>query len=412
MMTVKQKIRKLCVVALVVLVLLAAVKVAAVAYDQYRLYNYRKERDSFPTYKTEGKSSLGENLYLTAHTNNYEHGWLFITDCEGKELWRSEDLGTYAYSFRQYVYPDGTVRYAYQLVEELMPKANGAIEKTHIVLLDEQMNVINDNIVPLPYGTMRGDLFCENHEYIILGDDHYVLTTAVEIVPENLGFHVFNNIIQEQKDGEVIWHLETIDYPELYEASCQGNQYETYTDASGQCGDYVHINSVDFDKNNNAVIVSFRNLGLVSFDYTTKEINWMIGTNRNDIAGVTADKMPKFQHCARVMEDGSLIAFDNSGCLEDYSRIQRFWIDSEKKQLTDYKEYLGNMPRSPYMGCIQLVDEDTETYLISYGGDFSEMALEEYDFSNGKRTFKLVFDMGHDLYAFSAGPQKVRWHGY
>ena len=138
----------------------------------------------------------------------------------------------------------------------------------------------------------------------------------------------------------------------------------------------------------------------------------MIGTNRNDIAGVTADKMPKFQHCARVMEDGSLIAFDNSGCLEDYSRIQRFWIDSEKKQLTDYKEYLGNMPRSPYMGCIQLVDEDTETYLISYGGDFSEMALEEYDFSNGKRTFKLVFDMGHDLYAFSAGPQKVRWHGY
>jgi hypothetical protein len=229
--------------------------------------------------------------------------------------------------------------------------------------------------------------------------------------------HDISDYVTECAEGAavtppVIWHLETIDYPELYEASCQGNQYETYTDASGQCGDYAHINSVDFDKNNNAVIVSFRNIGLVSFDYTTKEINWMIGTNRNDIAGVTADKMPKFQHCARVMEDGSLIVFDNSGCLEDYSRIQRFWIDSEKKQLTDYKEYLGNMPRSPYMGCIQLVDEDTETYLISYGGDFSEMALEEYDFSNGKRTFKLVFDMGHDLYAFSAGPQKVRWHGY
>lgn len=363
----------------------------------------------FTEFKTEGESVSGENIYLTAHTSDPEHGWLFIIDSKGNELWRSKDLGAYAYSFRQYRYQDGTIRYAYQQAEGIVPKSNGGIERTHVVLVDEEMNIINDNIVPLSYGTLGDDTYCENHDYIILGDNHYVLLTAVDIVPENLGYHVFNNIIQEQKDGKVIWQLETIDYPELYEASFLGNEYETYTDESGTCGDYVHINSLDYDKKTNAVVVSFRSLGLVSFDYTTKEINWIIGTKRNDIEGITEDKMPKFQHCARVMEDGSIILFDNSGCLEDYSRIQRLWIDNSKKRLVEYKEYLGNMPRSPFMGCIQLIDEESETYMISYGGNFTEMALEEFSFKTGKRNFKLTFDAGEDLYAFSVGPQEIRW---
>lgn len=408
----KPGLKKTGIVAAAVLILLAVIWGGKFAYEKYDAYWYETKFNSFPEYTVEGESVFGENIYITAHTGNYEHGWLFILDAKGNELWRSEDLGAYAYSFRQYVYKDGTVRYAYQMVERPFTKAGSTILETHVVLLDENMNVINNNIVPLPYGTMRGDMYCENHEYLILDDDHYVLVTSVEIVPENLNAHVYNNIIQEQKDGQVIWHLETIDYPELYEASCLGNEYDTYTDASGLCGDYAHVNSVDFDKANNAVIVSFRNLGLVSFDYETKEINWIIGSNRNDIEGVTADKMPKFQHCARVLEDGSILVFDNSGCLEDYSRIQRFWIDSTEKTLTDYREYLGNMPRSPYMGCVQLIDEETETYMISYGGNFTEMALEEYDFSKGKQNFKLTFELGHDLYAFTVGPHKTQWAGY
>jgi len=404
----KRSLVVLCSLFLILVIMLSGF----VAFKLIRRALNEKWDNSFPEFQTEGESISGENICLTAHTNNKEHGYLFIIDSKGNEIWRSEDLGAYAYSFRKYQYPDGTIRYAYQLTEGVVPKSNGAMEMTHVVLMDESMNVIRDNIKLLPSGSLKENTYCENHEYMIFGDDHYLLTTSIETVPGNLNSHVFNNVIQEQKDGKVIWQIETIDYPELYTAACLGNQFDQYTEESGMCGDYAHINSVDYDAANNAVIVSFRSIGLVSFDYSTKEINWIIGTNRNDIKGLTAQQIPLYQHCARVMEDGSIILFDNAGCPEDYSRIQRLWIDEESKTLLNYKEYLGNMPRSPYMGCVQLIDEETETYMISYGGNFSEMALEEYDFSSGKRNFKLTFDHGYDLYAFSVGAVTHSWAEY
>ena len=48
----KQRLRKICMIAMAVLVLLAAAKVVLIAYDQYQTYTYRKELNSFPKYKT------------------------------------------------------------------------------------------------------------------------------------------------------------------------------------------------------------------------------------------------------------------------------------------------------------------------------------------------------------------------
>jgi len=367
----------------------------------------------FPKYKITGESVSGEEIYITAHTDSYEHGWLMIIDSNGKELWRSKDLGSYAYSFRKYEWEDGTVRYAWQQSESILPKSKGGILATHIVIADENFDVVQDDVVPLPYGSLTKDTWCENHDYLLLGEDHFVLTSSCEVVVEEIGeaynSHVFNNIIQEQKAGVVVWQLETIDYPELFEYSLLNNNYSEYTDESGKCGDYAHINSVDFDTAHRAVIVSFRGIGIVSFDYDTKEINWVIGRARNDIAGVQQNWIPYLQHCARVQADGSILLFDNSGCEDNVSRIQRFWIDPEAKALVQYKEYYGNQPRSPYMGCVMLIDDDTETMMISYGGNFSNFALEEYDFSHESQNMVLTYNAGFDLYAFSVGTTKNNW---
>ena len=40
---------------------------------------------------------------------------------------------------------------------------------------------------------------------------------------ENVPIGIVNNIIQEQQDGEVVWQIETNNYPELYTASVYNN---------------------------------------------------------------------------------------------------------------------------------------------------------------------------------------------
>src|SRR5699024_8885246 len=127
------------------------------------------------------------------------------------------------YNFRKIVYDDGTIRYAYQQYDSDVENINGGITFTHIVLMDESFNVINDNIHPLAYGSItESDYGCENHDYKILADDHYILTTVTLSMAENVpGYEgkqipVVNAIVQEQKAGEVLMQWEAIDHPELY----------------------------------------------------------------------------------------------------------------------------------------------------------------------------------------------------
>ena len=100
-------------------------------------------------------------------------------------------------------------------------------------------------------------------------------------------------------------------------------QADTLFDGAGHWGanesieppgipDLDHPNSLDFDRNGNA-IVSYRDLNaIVSIDPNTKQVLWQLGGIRNQFTFVN-DPWGGFdgQHDVRVLPNGHLIVFDN-----------------------------------------------------------------------------------------------------
>ena len=362
-----------------------------------------------PEYRITGDTDY--QYLVIPHAASFDIGWLYVIDGRGNMLWRKE-LPGYGYSFRQIRYPDGTVRYAYQQAERATPGAYFSLEEAHLVLMDEKMNVIRDNIRLLRGGSIRTRSFpCENHEYVVLGDDHYILTAekngVVRNIPgfENTPVRVFNPIIQEQKNGKVLWQFEAKDHPELYQASVASIAWANYAGRRtlyGTAADYAHVNAVAIAPDGN-ILVSFRNIGLVMIEKATNKILWVMGRGRNDIRGLKEEQTALYQHQARYLQDGSFIVFDNYGCPENRSRICRYWIDG--RQLVRYEEYLTEQPRSACMGGAQFLHD--QTFLICYGGMQKDLergfysadpAFEVYDFEKKKTLAAFSFKEKYDCY--------------
>lgn len=368
--------------------------------------------EDFPQYTITGSSISDEDFLVSMRgTTDAGYNYIFVMTPQGDIRWYKQVPG-YAYNFRKIVYDDGTIRYAYQQYDSDVENINGGITFTHIVLMDESFNVINDNIHPLAYGSItESDYGCENHDYKILADDHYILTTVTLSMAENVpGYEgkqipVVNAIVQEQKAGEVLMQWEAIDHPELYTASVYNNDFGALVDdPDAQYTDYVHINSVAVDPESYDLLISCRSIGLIKLDRENGDILWMMGRGRNDIAGLADEQIGLYQHDVRYLEDGSITIFDNSGGVDSTSRVCRYWIDEENKKLESFEEFTTEY-KSTSMGCAGLVDDQTDTYLICYGGGIADFAFEERDFSTGQVNMQLEFDNGDTLYRIFRGTE-------
>ena len=223
-------------------------------------------------------------------------------------------IPSFGYNFKQHYNSNNELRYSYMVTERPL---NGQYDMCHTNIMNDKMEIIDEDIRMLKHGTVKNQYPLECHTFTFLDDKHYIMTAVntvkVKNIPgyENKYYYVINNIIQEQKDGEVVWHFETIDYPELYTASCKNNSFEDGTTDIG-AADYAHINAISKDKNGD-ILVSFRNIGMVKINYKTKEIMWIMGRNRNDIVGLNIKDIPYLQHDVRYLTDGSFTIFDNCG---------------------------------------------------------------------------------------------------
>lgn len=362
----------------------------------------------FPEYTITG-SGTSEDEYLIALDDPIENGYnyIFVMTPSGDITWFKE-VPYRARNFRKIQYPDGTIRYAYQ---QLDPEgACVASYYSDIVLMDEDFHVINDDIHPVPYQSITDDDHgCESHDYKILADDHFIFTSVtlstVTNIPgmEGQEVQVVNAIVQEQKNGEVLMQWESIDHPELYTASVFNNDYENYTDTDSEnYADYVHINAVAVDPENFDLLISCRSLGLIKLDRETGDILWVMGRGQNDILGAESEQIGLYQHDVRYLDDGSFTIFDNSGGIDQTSRVCRYWIDEKTKTLVDFEEFTTQY-KSTSMGSAKLIDEETDTYLISYGGGISSFAFEERNFSTNTVNMQFKFDKGETIYRIFNG---------
>lgn len=264
------------------------------------------------------------------------------------------------------------------------------------IVLDEDYKVI-DNVQFLELEDEE-KIPLENHQFTVLGEKHYLLTSYVgkrvnnipDTVPHGAcGTRVVAAVIQEVKDGNVVFEWDSTDYPELYELSTAGNDYYNIT---GFWADYAHLNSVVLDSNQD-FICSFRNLDTVlKIDRATKQIAWKLG-GLGDEFGLEENQKFSKQHDARITSDNSITIFNNGNEGNSFSdgntSALKITIDENSKQLLKYQKFQLEGQFSSHMGSVQETGESR--FVIGWGGrQTSSPLFSEIDFKTGQVLFEVL----------------------
>jgi arylsulfate sulfotransferase len=307
-----------------------------------------------------------------------------------------------AINFQRIVYADGRVRYAYfdARFEALPGKGSSDGD---VVLLDESFREIR-RLRLLPFRS-HGPLPSENHDFIFFDDDHYVLSaydvrtvdlTALGGKPDA---KVSAAIVQEVDHGTVVWEWDSTDYPQLYGASVNGNDFRN---ANAPIADYLHFNSIEFDPVDRTFLMSFRHLDAIlkiaPFEARTGApiaIKWILG-GKLDQFGLAPAQRFYHQHDARVLaHNGSAMQLsifnNNNGHFDEHaSSAMVLAIDEASRTATVVDEYSDDI-LSAAQGSVEVIEP--RHYFISWGLDnrVSEAVA-------GKRVFLMDFDGLYQAY--------------
>jgi Arylsulfotransferase (ASST) len=141
---------------------------------------------------------------------------------------------------------------------------------------------------------------------------------------------VMEGIVQEVDidTGEVIfeWHsIEHISPDESYYKPQGGGYY-----------DYIHINSIDVDHDENLLVSARNTWGVYKIDRKTGEVIWRLGGKKSDFEMGPGARFA-FQHDARRHQDGTLTIFDNGASapwVHDRSRGITLKLDEDNMSAT------------------------------------------------------------------------------
>ena len=345
--------------------------------------------------------------------NRYkEQGYLFLTPFETRCR-----LGSYAYiirtngdfvyfrrnslnhrcvsDFKKTVLPNGKVRFT--LMEQLRQPPPYNYWSGHLLVMDEHFRPLK-NVSLLPT-EKHPQLGVENHESLMLGEDHFVLTSYYEtetVLPNGKPARVVTPVIQEIQDGEVLFDWIATEHPKLYQLCFCHCLF-----GSEEYQDYLHINSVIIDPKDQHFIVSFGGAAaVVKIHRKTGEILWVLG-GIGDQFSLTRMQLFAAQHTASLLPTGELMLLDNhsSGvsrraryffALPDFdkkSRILIFELDEANRKVKNFKHIpLPFFVRT--MGSVFLTDQGN--FFVGYGGNRQRTAQEITPAG------KLMFDMSMD----------------
>lgn len=256
------------------------VEIKSTINNDSRTFYIRTMPSDFPEYKLVGESEYEGDYYLTLQPKPF---YMMKISNDGKVLYYKKDDTNPFFDFKKHNI-NGKVRYSYLEVNRNIPTVGLFYELGDIVILDENYNEI-DRVTLKDNGEVKADSGVENHDFIMIDDGHYIVSSyelrIVDNVSEDIksagsSTKVIASVLQEIKDGEVIWQWDSTDYPELYSLSVEGNNFTN----SSSWQDYVHFNSITIDEKDNNLVCSFRNLdSVIKLDRDTGDIVWILGGN-------------------------------------------------------------------------------------------------------------------------------------
>jgi hypothetical protein len=295
--------------------------------------------------------------------------YILIADRSGAPMYYRNFSPLLTANFRRYTLPGGEIAYS-----TFVGTSQGGVSFGVAHTMNEQFQDTGD--FQLLANRAHGALPAEAHDFLLLGDQHYVAETYVQRTVDlsalnpawSAQSNVLNVIVQEVDHGTVVLEWDSGDVPSLYTDSVDGNAF-----SSTAVSDYLHLNTIAIDPSDQNFIFSLRHLNAISkVDRTSGQILWMLG-GKEDSFGLTPAQAFYHQHDAHFEADGSLVVFDNGnngpGQPTHQTQVLAFTLDEANKKVTAFEVVYpkpADQPPTTFMGAATRLD--SSRYLIGWGG--------------------------------------------
>ena len=332
----------------------------------------------------DGSGDKGEILLAV---NTKTNGVLLILDEKGNMI-KEKTTGLKVANFQKWTI-NGQTRYSYFQTDGDYAIAGTPTEEGYDIICDSNLNELSRAKFIVPANDDSSWDKLDVHDFILLGDNHYVAISCQLQSPKNIpdNLHpakdaaVIACIIQEVKDGQVLFEWNGTDYPEFYSSSVENNDFSD----PGKVMDYMHMNSISIDPNDGNIICSFRNLDqIIKINRASGEIMWRLGGKNSDF-DLTEDQVFLRQHFARISDDNQTLLFLDNGekDIRPYSRIVEFQLDENAKQINSFKAYKIADEFIQFAGSVQ---KSNGHYFI--GGASAKYSIE-VDYHTGETLLRL-----------------------
>ncbi|MGN6247165.1 MAG: aryl-sulfate sulfotransferase [Ginsengibacter sp.] len=327
-------------------------------------------------YTVTGSGKDSGDILIAMNIKNSTDGILLVLNKDGY-IKKKKDVGARADDFQRWTF-NGKTYYSYLLAEGNYAIAGQGTEEGYDVICDSDLNELWQAKYIDPSGSDTADDRLDVHDFILLGENHYMAISAHLEHPTNIpdslnpspNVTVVSCRIEEVDNGQVVFHWNGTDYPELYGESVENNNFSDSVNTM----DYMHMNSICIDPNDNNIICSSRNLDeIIKINRTTGDIMWRLGGKHSDFA-LTSDEKFLRQHFARFTDDdGKTLMFVDNGdqTLRPYSRILEFQLDENAKSITSFNAFKVPNEFIRYAGSVK---KENGYYFI--GGGSANFAME------------------------------------
>lgn len=271
-----------------------------------------------------------------------------------------------------------------------------------LIIADSKFNIIDDTVKLLPYGSIKQITGGDFHDYKIVDFGHYYLLGHIAVKVNNIPgidkeLWVADCVLQEQKDGKVVWQFETIDYPELYGLSMFRNNYNGDKYNEKAC-DYAHLNSFQITNDGKYIYLCYRNIGVIVIEKETKKIISKLCYKENENVRLFG------QHDIRLLDDHRFSVFNNNA-LRRREPVEDRHSQAVIISLDDNFGLLGSnyidLPEKAAcsMGGAILVDEISNTWDITYSPYSTFTQIQEHSINTEQTNLRIkipnIFDWGY-----------------
>lgn len=326
----------------------------------------------FPKFNLDNKQDIKGYILTSFHGLKLIHpSYAMIIDTNDNLVWyRGNPIKVLSSFHLQQHNINHKLRYSMHIQTDRF--SDSIIRGKHL-LLDEKFSVIDT--IEVMKTDKHPSIPADEHEFVYIDDKHYIVIGYQYKKKESSNTDKIETytaaIIQEQKDGKVVFEWLSDEHPELF-SSC----IEECKENPGYHLDYMHINSIDIDpKDNNLIISSASGYYIAKINRISGDVMWKLGGIKDEFNLPDNYKFIR-QHDAQVLENNQIMLFDNgisklttedklnNNINEHDSRILKFQIDEKNRKIVDIIE-IPIHEKSQYMGSVQELNDNM--YFIGCG---------------------------------------------